>query len=187
MYLILGFIVVLLVIALFSAPDYQPYYKNIPYAKYEGFDIFGMSVGGNTSSKSVSVESMTTGNTRSTGGNVGATSVGAGIFDSLTTSSPTSVTQGFETLHPASTTGQGGVYSSGVNSIFTNQPVNRVVYGAKVDRSEHLDHFLDVTTVGVDGQNGCQSSGLSNSLGELCLTSDLIQQLQTRGGNATGN
>ena len=180
MYLILGFIVVLLVIALFSAPDYQPYYKNIPYAKYEGFDIFGMSVGGNTSSKSVSVESMT-------GGNVGATSVGGGIFDSLTTSNPTSVTQGFETLHPASTTGQGGVYSSGVNSIFTNQPVNRVVYGAKVYRSEHLDYFLDVTKVGVDGQNGCQSSGLSNSLGELCLTPDLIQQLQTRGGNATGN
>lgn len=185
-YLILGFIVVLLVIALFSAPDYQPYYKNIPYAKYEGFDIFGMSVG-NTMSKSVSVEPLTGGNVSSTGGNVNATSVGAAIFDSLTTSSPTSVTQGFETLHPAYTSGQGGVYSSGVNSVFTNQPVNRVVYGANVDSSEHLDNFLDVSKVGVDGQNGCQSSGLSNSLGALCLTSDLIQQLQTRGGNATGN
>jgi hypothetical protein len=183
----MALIVFLLVIALFSAPDYQPYYKNIPYAKYEGFDIFGMSVGGNTMSTSVSVEPMA-GNTTSVGGNVNATSMSAGaIFDSITTSSPTTVTQGFETLHPASTSGQGGVYSSGVNSIFTNQPVNRVVYGAKLGESEHLDYFLDVSKVGVDGQNGCQSSGLSNSLGELCLTPDLIQQLQTRGGNATGN
>lgn len=146
-HLILALVVIGLVVILFSAPDYQPYYKNIPYAKYEGFNVFGEGSSGNSHSESASV-------------------------------------QGFETLHPAYTSGEGGVVSDGVHSVFTNQPVNRVVYGAPVDGSEHLDHFLDVRTVGVDGQNGCQSSGLSNSLGALCLTSDLIDQLRTRGGNA---
>jgi hypothetical protein len=148
--LVLASIVIGLVIILFSAPDYEPYYKNIPYAKYEGFNVFGES------------SSESSGNSRSESESV----------------------QGFETLHPAYVTGEGGVFSDGVNSVFTNQPSNRVVYGANVGDSEHLDHFLDVKTTGVDGKNGCQSSGLSNSLGALCLTPDLIQQLRTRGGNA---
>lgn len=122
MYWGLAFIVVILVMLLFSTPDYQPYYKNIPYARYEGFNVFGEA--GNTFSESSSVD-----------------------IDS----------EGFEAL----------------------SPVN-------VNDSDNLDQFLNVKTVGVDGKNGCQSSGLSNSLGALCLTPDLIQQLKTRGGNATG-
>jgi hypothetical protein len=142
-------LLVILIIMLFSAPDYQPYYKNIPYAKYEGFDVFSA---GNTVTKSSTVSSDT---------------------------------DGFETLNPAYTNGQGGVYSENVNSVFN--PVKGVVYGSKTGDSEHLDYFLDVEKTGVDGKDGCQSSGLSNSLGALCLTPDLIQQLKTRGGNATGN
>jgi hypothetical protein len=127
----LAFILFILVLMLFSTPDYQPYYKNIPYAKYEGFNVFGEA-----------------GNTKS-----GSSTIGGNTFSH----SSTSDSEGFEAL----------------------SPVN-------VDDSDNLDQFLNVKTVGVDGKNGCQSSGLSNSLGALCLTPDLIQQLKTRGGNATG-
>lgn len=131
MYWGLAFIVVILVMMLFSTPDYQPYYKNIPYARYEGFNVFGMN--GNTNS--------------------GSSSVGGNAFSE----SSTVDSEGFEALSPAN-----------------------------MNDADNLDQFLNVTTVGVDGKNGCQSSGLSNSLGALCLTPELIQQLKTRGGNATG-
>jgi len=41
---------------------------------------------------------------------------------------------------------------------------------------------------GVKGDSKCfgQSSGLSNSMGSLCLGDDLTKLLQTRGGNQTG-
>ena len=52
--------------------------------------------------------------------------------------------------------------------------------------SEIIDKFSQVTANGQDGVNGCISSGLSNSKGQMCLTPDLIQLLKTRGGNATG-
>lgn len=60
-----------------------------------------------------------------------------------------------------------------------------VSYGPFRD-SEIIDKFSQVTQNGVDGQNGCVSSGLSNSGGHICLTPELIQMLKTRGGNATG-
>lgn len=52
--------------------------------------------------------------------------------------------------------------------------------------SEIIDRFSQVKTFGLDGVNGCTSSGLSNSKGYLCLTPDLISALKTRGGNAQG-
>jgi hypothetical protein len=176
------FIVVVLVIVLFSTPDYQPYYKNIPYAKYEGFNAFSAEnyegVEGNTATESSSVEMES-----SVSESFDLLSQLKGIGN---VSSQSASVQGFATLHPAYTSGEGGVFSDGVSSVFTNQPVNRVVYGSKVGDSEHLDYFLDVSKTGVDGKDGCQSAGLSNSLGALCLTPDLIQQLRTRGGNAAG-
>jgi hypothetical protein len=176
------FILVILVVILFSTPDYQPYYKNIPYAKYEGFESFSAEnpegVSGNTAANSATVEAEPT------------VLEGMDIFNALkgfgNVNSQSSSVQGFATLHPAYTNGEGGVISDGVNSVFTNQPVNRVVYGAKLGDSSHLDYFLDVSKTGVDGKDGCQSGGLSNSMGALCLTPDLIQQLKTRGGNASG-
>jgi hypothetical protein len=50
---------------------------------------------------------------------------------------------------------------------------------------EILDKFSQIRTYGkVDGQDGCNSSGLSNSKGYLCLTPELLGMLKTRGGNA---
>jgi hypothetical protein len=50
---------------------------------------------------------------------------------------------------------------------------------------EILDKFSHIRTYGkVDGQDGCVSSGLSNSKGYLCLTPELLGALKTRGGNA---
>jgi hypothetical protein len=58
-------------------------------------------------------------------------------------------------------------------------------YGPLRD-SEIIDKFSQIKENGMDGVNGCVSSGLSNSGGYICLTPDLIQMLKTRGGNATG-
>jgi len=52
--------------------------------------------------------------------------------------------------------------------------------------SEIIDKFSQVTSNGIEGQNGCVSSGLTNSGGYICLTPDLIKLMTTRGGNATG-
>jgi hypothetical protein len=60
-----------------------------------------------------------------------------------------------------------------------------VKYGPFRD-SEIIDKFSQVTENGIDGVNGCVSSGLSNAGGYICLTPDLIKLLKTRGGNASG-
>jgi len=52
--------------------------------------------------------------------------------------------------------------------------------------SEIIDKFSQVPSNGIEGQNGCVSSGLTNSGGYICLTPELFQLLKTRGGNATG-
>lgn len=61
-----------------------------------------------------------------------------------------------------------------------------IQYGPLRD-SEIIDKFSQVKNNGVDGVDGCVSSGLSNSGGSLCLTPELIKLLKTRGGNASGN
>lgn len=60
-----------------------------------------------------------------------------------------------------------------------------ITYGVLRD-AEIIDKFSQVGTNGIDGVNGCVSSGLSNSGGYICLTPELIQLLKTRGGNASG-
>jgi len=60
-----------------------------------------------------------------------------------------------------------------------------IQYGPLRD-SEIIDKFSQVTKNGVDGVDGCVSSGLSNSSGYICLTPELIDLLKTRGGNASG-
>ena len=49
-----------------------------------------------------------------------------------------------------------------------------------------IDKFSQITANGMDGVNGCVSSGLSNAGGYICLSPELIQLLKTRGGNASG-
>ena len=49
-----------------------------------------------------------------------------------------------------------------------------------------IDKFSQITANGMDGVNGCVSSGLSNAGGYICLSPELINLLKTRGGNAAG-
>ncbi len=60
-----------------------------------------------------------------------------------------------------------------------------IQYGPFRD-SALIDKFSQITTNGMDGVNGCVSSGLSNAGGYMCLSPELIQLLKTRGGNAAG-
>ena len=64
--------------------------------------------------------------------------------------------------------------------------VPQTVQYAPFRDSEIIDKFSQVKTNGIDGVDGCVSSGLSNSGGYICLTPELIQLLKTRGGNASG-
>ena len=49
-----------------------------------------------------------------------------------------------------------------------------------------IDKFSQITANGMDGVNGCVSSGLTNAGGYICLSPELIKLLKTRGGNAAG-
>lgn len=91
--------------------------------------------------------------------------------------------EGFS-LSPQFLSENGGVYSDPVRTILSNQLTNNSLFASPINSNHHIDKFLDVTTVGVNGKAGCYSSGLSNSRGALCLTPELIQALKTRGGNA---
>ena len=64
--------------------------------------------------------------------------------------------------------------------------VARTIQYSPFRDSEIIDKFSQVTKNGVDGVDGCVSSGLSNSGGHICLTPDLIKLLKSRGGNASG-
>jgi hypothetical protein len=64
--------------------------------------------------------------------------------------------------------------------------VPRTIHYGPFRDSEVIDKFSQITTNGMDGVNGCVSSGLSNSGGYICLSHELIQLLKTRGGNAAG-
>lgn len=57
------------------------------------------------------------------------------------------------------------------------------LYCSPNSTDQTIDRFASVS-----GNASCSndSSGLSNSMGYLCLTPELKQTLQTRGGNATG-
>ena len=49
-----------------------------------------------------------------------------------------------------------------------------------------IDKFSQITANGMDGVDGCVSSGLTNAGGYICLSPELIKLLKTRGGNAAG-
>ena len=66
-----------------------------------------------------------------------------------------------------------------------NETLRDLKWGPLRD-SEVIDKFSQVHANGMDGENGCISSGLSNSGGYICLTPELVNLLSTRGGNATG-
>jgi len=72
------------------------------------------------------------------------------------------------------------------NSNEIPKDVPKSVQYAPFRDSTIIDKFSQVTTNGIDGVDGCVTSGLSNAGGQICLTPELINLLKTRGGNASG-
>jgi len=161
-------VVILFAFILMSVPEYLPYSNNkYSYADYEPFSDYNeKSVddsknGGDT--QSVKVNGSSEVNSNSTAplmsGNVSLSSIGSSIINMITPG-----TENFEPLI---------------------EVPRSVKYGVFRD-SEIIDKFSQVKTNGMDGVDGCISSGLSNSGGYICLTPELVQLLKSRGGNATG-
>jgi len=120
-----------------------------------------------------------------------------------TTSSPNATTPMNQTSNTVSTDTNSNANSSSLGNFLSSvsnalpsafskenfEPIleepRTVHYGVFRD-SEIIDKFSQVTVNGVDGANGCVSSGLTNSGGYICLTPELVNLLKTRGGNASG-
>jgi len=163
-------VIVILISMVTSSAAYVPYYRMPPYAsKYEGY-------GGIEGNEDPGMEEE-----------VEEPEDEVEEPEDNTNNKKKKQRDGFLSLTPANVSGPGGVYSSEWKDVFANVPQNGKLYAGKLGANDHLDKFLDVTQVGVNGKDGCQSSGLSNSMGQLCLPPELIQMLKTRGGNASGN
>lgn len=157
--------------------------SELPVEQPEGFSLFG----GNLATEGLSVSDFL---------GVGVNSVAkkeglGGLTDFLGVGSNlVAKTEGFvspslsPSLVPSALTGPGGLFPTGASAVYDNLSGRKLLYPSHLSASEKLDLFSEVKSVGVNGQNGCQSSGLSNSRGELCLPPELIKMLQTRGGNA---
>ena len=154
--LIIGLAVAFVILLLSSSSGFIPYDNKSHYASYEPM----------TSSTTVS-------------GNTTVSTLG------VSNSFPVFTKQGGNTI-------TSNKMSSNDSSVFGTENFEPIVdvpqtiqYGPLRD-SEIIDRFSQVTANGIDGVDGCVSSGLSNSGGYICLTPDLIQMLKTRGGNAKG-
>jgi hypothetical protein len=193
-------VVVLVMVILLSLcccmPAYVPYSKGESYALYEGMDERETS-GGNTAASYGSVQAaggsdVVLENSSLPINTVSETFSPMNLFlgGNVSSGNASVKTEGFvspslsPSLSPSFLDGLGGLFPSSAGAIYDSLPGGKNTYPSNTDSSEKLDRFLDVTKVGVNGKDGCQSSGLSNSRGELCLPPELIKMLQTRGGNA---
>jgi hypothetical protein len=181
-YFIPGMFVLVLIILgslVFAAPSsYAPYNSYSKYTRYEG--LAGMPV---TADVPVSGPSPSVSENSVAGPSVSVSAKGNGNSSSISSS----YFEPFATLSPSGINGASPQFATESSSIQDNLKTSGILFPSSVKLDDHYDKFLDVAKNGVDGQNGCYSSGLSNSRGYLCLTPDLIQQLKTRGGNSTGN
>lgn len=166
--LLVALVAAVIVVVLLPSTDYYPYIKNRGYSSYEPFSIPPMNSGNSTSSgASVLVDGLSNANVGE-GSHLVVNSTGSG-----------------ESLHHLIS--QAPVYVGGKPEGFeSREETPRNLPWGPLRDSEVLDKFSQVHQNGIDGVNGCVSSGLSNSGGYICLTPDLINLLSTRGGNATG-
>lgn len=166
--------VIILVVALVAAflvlfmlpQQYVPYSKGQNYAKYEGFAELNNANG--------SVETLVESADNTSEKKDEKPTNSGSLMDSV------------KTLVSGNSTGN---LKSGFEGFNSFEPLpeypKTIEYGPLRD-SEIIDKFSQVTQNGMDGKDGCVSSGLSNSGGYICLTPELIQMLKTRGGNASG-
>ena len=162
LFILVGVLAAAFIILLFSSSCVVPYDNKKQYATYEPM-VSGNSspsvVSGNTATSSLSISQSVPVSTKRSG-NAGASSALSSVSSVLPSFGP----ENFEPM--------------------VDEP-KTVQYGPFRD-SEIIDRFSQVTANGIDGVDGCVSSGLSNSGGYICLTPDLIQMLKSRGGNAKG-
>jgi hypothetical protein len=71
------------------------------------------------------------------------------------------------------------------NFVPLSDSAKTIQYG-DVNMPELIDKIGQTPKNGVDGVDGCVSSGFSNAGGSICLSPEMIQLLKSRGGNATG-
>jgi hypothetical protein len=83
--------------------------------------------------------------------------------------------------------GSGSVNESSSSNFVPLVESPKTVKYAEVGDSDIFDKIGQTPKNGVDGVDGCVSSGLSNSGGPICLSPEMLQLMKTRGGNATGN
>jgi hypothetical protein len=92
--------------------------------------------------------------------------------------------------HPSSsqhTSGSVNESGSGSSNFVPLVESPKTVKYGEVRDAEMFDKIGQHPKNGVDGVDGCVSSGLSNSGGPICLSPEMLQLLKSRGGNATGN
>ena len=189
-------------------PCIQPYSRGSKFASYEGFESEEeMNTSpdanpikeaeeedkGNVESTGASVEPVSTesfgGLFGNTFGNVfsGSTSVKKESFGGFLGNTFSNTFSGSASAPKESFggfLGNVGLLSNKKTESFSSLSVSSSPVG---NHAEVLDQFSQIKAFGVEGVNGCASSGLSNSQGYLCLTPELISALKTRGGNAGGS
>ena len=57
---------------------------------------------------------------------------------------------------------------------------------AKVNDFKLIDQIGQFRVNGVNGVDGCVSFGYTDSKGDICFSPEMIEKMQSRGGNATG-
>ena len=174
--IITGLVVALIVafFALFMTPSqYVPYTPAKNYAKYEAF-----TEGADKEATKEATKEKKTEEAKSDAGPTASAGSVMGTLSQLMQTNPVSPVKS-----------NTAAFSSMTNNVENMEPMveipRTIEYGPLHD-SGFIDKFSQVTVNGVDGINGCVSSGLSNSGGPICLTPELIQLLKTRGGNAAG-
>jgi hypothetical protein len=180
-------------------PCIQPYSRGSNFASYEGFESEETNTSpdanpiqeaeeeeeeeGNVESTGASVEPVSTesfgglfGNTFSGSTSVKKESFGGLLGNTFSGSVSKESFGGF--------LGNVGILPGKNTESFSSLSVSSSPVG---NHAEVLVRFSQIKAFGVEGVNGCASSGLSNSQGYLCLTPELITALKTRGGNAGGH
>jgi len=175
--IITGLVVALIVafFVLFMTPSqYVPYTQAKNYAKYEAFT----EGADEEPTKEPTKEKKPKDDKHPDAGSTASAGSVMGTLSQLMQTNPVSPVK--------SNTSAFSLMASNAENFEPMLEVPRTIEYGPLHDSGFIDKFSQVTANGIDGENGCVSSGLSNSGGSICLTPELIQLLKTRGGNASG-
>lgn len=160
-----------LVFMLLPSTNFAPYTKNKGYSNFEPFSGSGTKGNNSGSPSSVLVGSV-------------SSSSSVDLLSDFSSSTKNLAKTALSLDSGAS--GSEGFTSGSSDPEPATEHLRNLQWGSPND-PVIIDQFGQVKSNGQDGVNGCVSSGLSNSGGNLCLSPDLIKLLSTRGGNASGS